>query len=107
MDIAYSVRSRFLRVCEESIRQNCTELEAGGAVYVEFDGGGYGRRVIVTIETGAADRFGSDWEGKDTTRFLARIRAAATALRNCNCFGSYEIVHRDGALGIRSAPSNP
>jgi hypothetical protein len=103
MDIAFVNRSRFLDDCERTIRDGQDQLEGGGLLEIAFDDGGYPGRVAVTIREGDSGYFNSDWEGSDPTRFPARIKAAATALFNCECRGSYEIVHEDGALTIRRA----
>src|SRR5262245_58913823 len=103
MDIAYAGRSRFMSTCEDAIRQKHGQLAEGRVVHVVFEGGGYAGRVVVTIPSGASDCFESDWEGADPARFPARIKAAVTALRNCECFGRYQIIHQDGSLDIRVA----
>ena len=101
MQIRYASRSKFLAKCEETIRTRLDELRNGFKLQVEFESGGYNNRVVVTLDSGNHIEFDTDWEQKDTTRFPARIKAAATALHNCSCFGSYEIAHDDGNLEIR------
>jgi hypothetical protein len=103
LDIPFVTRSRFLEDCEKAIRDDRDRLEDGEPLGVAFDEGGYAGRVAVIIRDGDSGYFGSDWEGSDPTRFPARIRAAATALFNCGCRGSYEILHENGALAIRRA----
>jgi hypothetical protein len=102
MDIAYPTRSEFLDACEAAIREQQAKLHAGEVVHVDLREGGYDGRVIVSIH--AADRavFGTDWERVDPTRFPARIRAAAAALRNRHCEGRFEVSHSDGLLTIRA-----
>ena len=102
MKIAYATRSQFLPEFESAIQEHSAGLRIGGVVRVELPEGGYDGRVIVTI--GRTDRmfFGTDWERTDPTRFPARIKAAATALRNCRCEGRFEISHSDGSLTIRA-----
>jgi hypothetical protein len=101
MDIAYVTRSAFLATCENAIHAERTRLEAGEAVEVPLEGGGYAGRVEVEIRDADTTTFGTDWQGTDVTRFPARIRAAATALFNRQCFGRYVIEHRDGQVTIR------
>jgi hypothetical protein len=103
MDIAYVTRSVFLHACVDAIRAGRTSLDSGGVVVVILEDGGYGGRVEVTIRADDTAAFGTDWENSDVSRFPARIRAAATALRDEGCFGRYVIEHRDGALTIRVA----
>jgi hypothetical protein len=101
--IAYNTktRSQFLPALESAIQEHRAELLAGGVVRVDLlEGGGYDGRVIVTIRRTDRMFFGTDWERTDSTRFPARIKAAATALRNCDCQGRYEISHSDGSLKI-------
>ncbi|MEX2119395.1 MAG: DUF6884 domain-containing protein [Pirellulales bacterium] len=104
MDIAFVNRSRFLVACEDSIRQDRAELEAGRKVRIELGKGGYRGRVVVTIHPGDSASFGSDWMAADETQFPARIKAAATALLHCGCVGQFEVAHADGALHIRCVP---
>ncbi|HEY1376530.1 MAG TPA: hypothetical protein VGF55_07035 [Gemmataceae bacterium] len=103
MDIAFATRSRFLDSCEDAIRRGRADLDAGGAVRVLFEEGGYPGRVVVTIREGDSGWFGTDWEGADETRFPARIKAAATALMHCGCTGRFLIAHTDGAMEISRA----
>jgi hypothetical protein len=101
MDIRYVTRSGFLDDCEKAIRDGRERLGNGQALRIAFDDGGFPGRVIVTIREDHPACFNSDWESSDPTRFPARIRAAATALFNCGCHGSDEIVHADGELSIQ------
>jgi hypothetical protein len=100
MDIAFASRSRFLDACEQAIRVGRAVLDAGGTVRVELDEGGYPGTILVTIHSENCRFFESNWEAADVTRFPARIKAAATALYNCSCFGRFQVVHSDGALAI-------
>ncbi len=101
MNIPYASRSRFLPKCEESIRNGREDLRDGVPMCLKFEPGGYSGRVLVNIDAVNHNEFGTDWEEEDPTRFPARIKAAATALYNCSCFGRYEIAHKDGVLTIR------
>ena len=100
MDIAFASRSRFLDACEQAVRVGRAELDAGGTVHVELDEGGYPGSILITIRSEDRGFFESDWEAADVTRFPARLKAAATALFNCSCFGRFKVVHSDGALEI-------
>ena len=66
-------------------------------------GGGYSGSIRVKIEKSQTLEFPADWESKDWTRFPARIRAAATALRDTSHFGTFDISHQDGTLRIPEA----
>jgi len=102
VDIGYPTRSRFLAVCEAVIRDHHAELKAGGTIRVGLPEGGYDAKIIVTISPANRQDFGTDWEGLDSTRFPARIRAAAAALRNCHFEGRFEVAHSGGSLTIRA-----
>jgi hypothetical protein len=60
--------------------------------------GGYELAVDVFIKPG--EEFQSDRGYRDSTRFPARIRAAATALRDLGNFGRFSIRHRQSVLTI-------
>ncbi len=83
MDIPYSTQSQFLPACEAAIREHLAELRAGGVVNVDMQEGGYDGQVTVTVRPTDCVNFGTDWEGTDTSRFPARIKACATALLKC------------------------
>lgn len=81
---------------------------SGGQIPVTVDflvGGGYNGCIRVTIEESQAVEFEANWEGNDRTRFPARIRAAATALRDTSHFGTFDISHKDGSLQITATPA--
>jgi hypothetical protein len=82
--------------------RSAIELGGGGfPVEVSFPvAGGYNGRIRVKIAKSNADEFHADWESQDWTRFPARIRAAATALRDTNHFGVFVISHQAGTLRI-------
>ena len=103
MDITFATpRSGFLKICEDVIYSGRKELEVGGIVRIKFDKrGGYPGRIKVTIRPNDTVSFETNWEGNDPTRFPARIKAAATALLNCECLGCYEITHRNGTMEIQ------
>lgn len=101
MDIRYVERSKFLELCESALVQQADRLSKGHFVNVELPAGGYPGKVLVTVKDDGGSFFYSDWSGTDPSRFPARVRAAATALKACRCFGSYEVSHVDGYLSIR------
>lgn len=103
MKIEYLIRgSQFLEPCEQEIRRHRMEIDAGHDIHVGMKHGGYRGRVTVTIKPDDRKYFLADWAHKDTKRFPARIRAAATALFNCQCEGMFEISYLDGSLSIRA-----
>jgi hypothetical protein len=102
MDIAYVGDSDFLEPCERTSRQEKAALSAGQTIRIDLNAEkpGYHGRVVVEIIAGDGSGFGSDFEASDSTRFPARIRAAATALYNCGFSGRFLIAHREGVLEI-------
>lgn len=62
--------------------------------------GGYCGRVSITIRAATEAEFEADLDLEDWTRFPARIRAAATALRDAGRFGTFFVEHEDGILKI-------
>jgi hypothetical protein len=102
LEIAYSKRSKFLEACEAAIRSHRAQLDAGRTVYVNLGGSGFEERIVVTIRPEDRVSFGSDWKSSDPTWFPARIKAAETALLNCNCGGAFEVSHEGGSLAIRA-----
>jgi hypothetical protein len=103
MDIPFASRSAFLAPCELAIRSGNAALVAGQTIRIDLDrvDPGYAGRIVVNIREGESQHFGAVWESTDPTRFPARIRAAATALYNCRCFGTYLITHEEGVIEIR------
>ena len=64
---------------------------------------GYDGRVTVNIRPRNLDTFATNWTNNDPSRFPARIKAAATALKDSGNVGRFEITHTDGMLEIRRA----
>ena len=65
--------------------------------------GGYSGVRFVRIGPATPKEFESDIDLVDVTRFPARIRAAATALRDSGFTGDFSIAHSDGRLQIELA----
>lgn len=61
--------------------------------------GGYARDLQITIGRTHAEHFRSTWPGAEK-RFSARLRAAATVLRDLRLAGRYHAVHRDGTVTL-------
>ena len=101
MDIEYVKRgSKFIAPCERAIR--ATTPAVGQTIQVHFAAEKRGRPLSVDVDIRADDAasFGTDWNYPVASHFSQRIKAAATALRNCQCWGAYRISHRAGALEI-------
>jgi hypothetical protein len=58
--------------------------------------------VLIVIDPGDSATFGTDWEGTDPSWFSARLRAAATVLRDQGLPGRYRASHCDGVLTLRA-----
>ena len=66
-------------------------IERGNEITIQLDQpGGYSGNLTVGIFENES-RFKADWENADISRFPARIKATATALRDLGKFGSFEI----------------
>lgn len=100
MRLAYAQRSGFVEPITAALEKQQWRLDEHRAVVVRLSEEGYDGAVIVEVDRDDDDSFGSDWEGSDETRFPARIRAAATALRDLRLYGKFDIVHEQGVLVI-------
>lgn len=94
-------RSSFLSPCKNELSESKDLLLRGHPVTIELNPPqGYNMRVQVIIEKEKPHAFWTNWESSDPTWFSVRIRAAATALYQLNCFGKFEISHHTGKLRI-------
>jgi len=100
MNIPYALRSKFTGLCQEGITAQREALNTGQVITFTLKPGGYSGKITVTVDAGNPTHFETDWSGGDPTQFPARIKAAATALRNCGSTGRFEISHADGVLSI-------
>jgi hypothetical protein len=95
--IRYNVRrSSFYQRIEDAVRAT---NNASRPVHVELEPGGYRRDVRITILKDDPHTFRSDWKYAEE-RFSARLRAAATVLRDRGAWGDYHAVHDDGKLTL-------
>lgn len=101
-EIPYVIRSRFLPVIGEHITRMRDKINAGLAIQISLDPGGYNGDVKVFIYSNNAHTFETDWHRSDATRFPQRIRSAATALQKCGFSGLFHIIYEDGVLAIRA-----
>lgn len=105
MRIRYNVRpSRFVEPVRQAINANGGHIPGGRLIQITLDEPGYRGQVLVAIEEGNPGDFEAAWEGRDQSRFPARIRAAATALRDGRCFGDFMITYQPGLLSIARRP---
>ena len=106
MKVPYAMRSEFLAPCTELIATQHEALTGGATISVQFTKKqkGYRSQVDVVISPGDSTYFGANPAPK---RFPSRIKAAATALRDCGQVGRFRIGHGDGTLCITSTQAEP
>ena len=111
MAIPYNQQmSRFYAPCREAIEGCIRTGRLGEPATVRLASrGGYGGDVHIHVDPGQAEQFWTDWASSDPTRFPARIRAAATALRDTTRGGRFRVAHDDGTLTIEQVrtPQSP
>jgi hypothetical protein len=97
--IRYNVRrsSFYQRVYDAVLATN----NVSRRVQVQLEPGGYRRDVRITILRDDPHNFRSDWKYAEE-RFSARLRAAATVLRDRGAWGDYRAVHDDGNLTLEA-----
>lgn len=101
MYISYNKeKTDFRKICRNVISSNRDKVKAGDQIEIDLHKeGGYPGDMSVKIEEG--DEFWSDYEGSDVTRFPARIKGCATALKDLEMFGKYRIKHDDGIIELK------
>jgi hypothetical protein len=103
MPIKYNQRSSFLQPVTQGIQSQKFDLENGKEIRIEVTASedGYAREVQVLIDKHNRQEFRADWEPADSSRFPARIKATATALRDLGYAGRFRISHEKGLIRIR------
>jgi hypothetical protein len=103
MRVRYNQRSKFLGRLVDHIKTNRASLDSGQGLVFGFDESeaGYVNDAVVIIDPHDRNEFETDLELRDPSRFPARMKAAATALRDCNCSGRYRISHNEGRVFIK------
>lgn len=102
-------RSQFYSAVQDAL--SCGDFKTDSELPVSClftQRGGYRGKIRVRIDD-ALD-FESDWKSsdlKDWSRFPARIRAAATALKDSGHRGVFQITHDDGMLTVTRADALP
>lgn len=95
--IRYNVRqSSFYPALEAALRDWKDQSQA---IQVRLPSGGYERDLRFTVAPGDRYTFQSTWKGAEK-RFSARLRAAATVLRDLGLTGEYHALHRDGIISL-------
>jgi hypothetical protein len=95
-------RSDFYTPVRDALEDQVERFVMRETVALSFaaEADGYSGDVVVEIAPGQEESFRTDWSGSDPSRFPARIRAAATALRDDRRFGWHRIRHEEGDLRI-------
>jgi hypothetical protein len=102
MKINYNTRpSSFLLPLRAVIRKNQHKLQTGGPVSVNLPAKGFEGDLYITIDPQNPACFVTNWTNTDPTWFPARIKAAATALRDSGYSGRFKITHDGGLLTMR------
>jgi ribosomal protein L25 (general stress protein Ctc) len=106
MIIPYNKKAANLRgVISKHLKENEILFGDFGETNIELerDKSGYAGEVKVFIEPDKENGFKvvSGWSGKVASRFPARIKAAATALKDNGYTGQYLIKHSEGLLSIK------
>ncbi len=109
MKVPFALRSMFTAPCEHSIIAQKAALDNGHTIVIQLpdtkllSGGriqGYSNCLTVTLDSADTANFEAERAPK---RFPSRIKAAATALRNCSNFGRFVISHESGTVSINRA----
>jgi hypothetical protein len=96
--IPYNVRrSSFYQRIDDQVRAANSGTRP---VHVELEPGGYKRDVRISILQDDRHAFRSDWKYAQK-RLSARLRAAATVLRDRGAWGEYHAVHANGSLTLK------
>jgi 5-methylcytosine-specific restriction endonuclease McrA len=101
-------QSSFYGPCRTGLRRgNDLLLAVPATVEFEKEKAGYPGDELVEIQSREEETFRSDWKGSDPTRFPARIKAAATALRDEGYRGTFRVQQEEGTLVISAAGQDP
>lgn len=103
MFISYNTKDDGLReTISNALKEKAIIFGDFGEIEIdlESEASGYPGEVRVTIHPDLDEGFGSSWTGTNPTRFPARIRAAATAIKDHGYKGDYLIEHEEGILKI-------
>lgn len=103
MQISFATRSTFKDTIVQALLVEREALKAGRVVTIELAAmpEGYPGELTVELSPQRSSSFTTDWEGRDPTRFPARLRAAATALDSIGERGQFALTHRAGTLTVR------
>lgn len=111
MKIPYNTEpGGFRGIISDAIKSKETLTGDSGQIEIELntEASGYSGKVKVDIQQAIDDGFTvvSGWKGKDISRFPARIKAAATAIKDSGLQGTYSVSHKDGIIKIEKTAEN-
>lgn len=89
--------------CQAQVREATEALVNGEEITIIIirQRPGFPGEVIVVIIKKDNEHFDTDWQGSDGSWFPARIRNAATVLRDEKLYGRFKISHCNGTVKIR------
>ena len=103
-EVSYLKQSgKFLVILTTKIEQfsNTLKNKVGISFEIDYRGGYVAKNMIIEIPNDDKLFFIAHWSGKDVTRFPARIKALATALRDCSLYGQFDVSHESGKFTLR------
>jgi len=102
MNIEYNKqKTNFRKTCRNEIKLKAQKLLSGDTVDIDLGKrDGYPGDIKVKIKESDETEFWSDYDSTDLTRFPARIKGCATALKDLDMYGKYRIQHEDGLLQV-------
>ena len=100
--------STFLEDITPKITEKSHSISSGESVELTFekDGGYPCPEITIRIDSATPDKFATSWTGSDPTRFPARVKAVATALRDLGMNGVFQVSYKDGKLSIQKDTDN-
>lgn len=104
MKVPYIERpGKIYRQCMTGMSRKKKDLVNGKEITITInrEESGYRGEVIVVICKGDHKSFDTNWPCQDETRFPARIKNAATVLRDQGLYDMFRISHCNGTIRIR------
>ena len=85
----------------QTISDKLVDFNGEAEIILNNDNEGYSGEYEIDISTDNKFFDVTNYVNADITRFPARIRGAATSLRNLNILGHFKIAHKSGTLNIK------
>ena len=106
MQITYNVRrSSFHQPCAQATEADRAKIASGSYIVIQVNAkaDGYPGQFNVTIDPHDWRHVEAEPDISEPTRFGARIKAAATVLRDCGFSGDFDIWHEAGTIRLRKS----